>query len=215
LSLTNEPDNLANMALDTLSQLLNLDCVWIQLIADKKKKILSLAAERGFNPEIKREIAAMDMSHAISQQILGLGHVITIPDLNNDGLYGIPSFKNTGFKWLVAVPLMTYRAHGILGAASRNKKLLGKDTPNLLMTIAGLIAGALMKAQLSQGKAEPDIPAIMPILEPSNKTVPEITREETIDVVKPERPVTMTPRRNDGAFHSHTKKMEGFRRAHR
>jgi signal transduction protein with GAF and PtsI domain len=216
LSLTNEPDNLANMALDTLSQVLGVDCCWIQTIADKKQKRLALAAERGFNPEIRREIANMDMGHAFSEQILGLGQVITIPDLSNDGLYGMPSFKNTGFKWLVAVPLMTYRAHGILGAASRNRKLLHKDTPDLIMTIAGLIASALMKAQLAKGKAEPGAPVILPILVSVKKNVPETIPEETIAVIKPERPVTaQAPRRADGVFHSHSKKMEGFRKAHR
>ncbi len=44
----------------------------------------------------------MDMGHVFSEQVIGLGRIITISDLSNDGLYGIPSFRNTGFKWLVA-----------------------------------------------------------------------------------------------------------------
>ena len=215
MSLSNEPEKLANMALDTLSQVLGVDCCWIQTIADKKQKRLTLAAERGFSPEIRREIAGMDMGHAFSEQIIGLGHIITIPDLSNDGLYGIPSFRNTGFKWLVAVPLMTYRAHGILGAASHNRKLLHKDTPDLVMTIAGLIAAALTKADLSKRAPEPEKPVSDPEPELKKETTPEITAEETIIVVKPDRPLANQPAKRAGsAFHSHTKKMEIFRRSH-
>jgi hypothetical protein len=217
---------------------LGVDCCWIQTIADKKQKKLALAAERGFNPEIRREIAEMDMGHVFSQQILGLGHIITIPDLSNDGLYGIPSFKNTGFKWLVAVPLMTYRAHGIMGASSSNRKLLEKDTPDLIMTIAGLIAAALMKAQMSKGtmeikkvESEPE-PIKEPVLErepeapekipeapvnaiadetPTNITTPEIPANS----VKAETPPPVKPpERTDGVFHSHAVKMETFRKKH-
>jgi transcriptional regulator with GAF, ATPase, and Fis domain len=215
LSLSNEPEKLANMALDTLSQVLGVDCCWIQTIADKKQKKLTLAAERGFSPEIRREIAGMDMGHVFSEQVIGLGHIITIPDLSNDGLYGIPSFRNTGFKWLVAVPLMTYRAHGILGAASRDRKLLHKDTPDLIMTIAGLIAAALMKADLSKSAPEPERPVSDPTPELKKETAPEITLEETIIVVKPDRTLANQPAKHaDGAFHSHAKKMEVFRRSH-
>ena len=204
------------MALDTLSQMLGVDCCWIQTIADKKLKKLALAAERGFSPEIRREIAAIDMGHALAQQVLGLGHTITIADLSNDGLYGIPSFKDTGFKWLVAVPLMTYRAHGILGVASRNRKLLHKDTPDVIMTIAGLIAAALMKAQLSKGAAEPDAPVIAPVLEPKKETAQEKIPEETKAEIKPDRPpVKQSTKHTAGTFDGHSKKMETFRQKHR
>jgi len=202
------------MALDTLSQVLGVECCWIQTIADKKQKMLTLAADRGFSPEIRREIAAMDMGHAFSEQVIGLGHIITIPDLSNDGLYGIPSFRNTGFKWLVAVPLMTYRAHGILGAASRNRKLLHKDTPDLVMTIAGLIAAALMKAYLSKSAPEPQTAQAGPELK-KEPAAPELMPAPPVNIVKQESPPEHRPtKRTDVAFHSHAKKMEIFRRSH-
>jgi len=150
LSLSNEPDKLANMALDTLSQVLEVECCWLQTISDRRHKKLNLVAERGFSPEMRQEIGTMDLSHAFSEQIIGMGHKIVIPDLSNDGVYGLPSFKKNGYKWMVAVPLMTYRAHGILGTASRNRKLLKKDTADLIMTIAGMIAASLSKANLSR-----------------------------------------------------------------
>jgi hypothetical protein len=163
LSLSNEPDKLANMALDTVAQVLGVDCCWIQTISDRKHKKLNLAAERGFSPEMRQEIGTMDLSHSFSEQIIGLGHKIIIPDLNNDGLYGIPSFKNTGYRWLVAVPLMTYRAHGILGTASRNRKLLKKETAELIMTIAGMIATSLSKASAFHRPPAPEKPALEPV----------------------------------------------------
>jgi signal transduction protein with GAF and PtsI domain len=236
LSLSNEPDKLANMALDTLAQVLNIDCCWIQTISDRKHKKLFLAAERGFSPEMQQEIATMDLSHSFSEQIIGLGHQIIIPDLSHDGLYGIPSFKNTGYKWLVAVPLMTYRVHGILGTASRNRKLLKKDTADLIMTIAGLIATALSKANLTQPAPAPDKhagePALQvkeelktPAIKASREPLKEIKKEHKAPEKKAEEPVhaksvnipppNKPTRRPDGAFHSHAHKMEIFRKSHK
>jgi hypothetical protein len=254
LSLSNEPDKLANMALDTVAQVLGVDCCWIQTISDRKHKKLNLAAERGFSPEMRQEIGTMDLSHSFSEQIIGLGHKIIIPDLSNDGLYGIPSFKNTGYKWLVAVPLMTYRAHGILGTASRNRKLLKKETADLIMTIAGIIATSLSKAHFSRLTTAPEKPASEPVRKikeehkiqviasgepaqavkkelktPEKKVAAELTqqiKEEPKKAEKtPEAPVIIktvddsTPakpaKHADGAFHSHARKMELFRKSHR
>jgi hypothetical protein len=142
-----------------------VECCWIQTISDRKYQKLKLAAERGFSPEIRQEIGTMDMSHSFSEQIIGRGQKIVIPDLSNDGLYGLPSFRATGFRWLVAVPLMTYRVHGILGIASRNRKLLQKHTAELTMVIAGMIAASLSKAQLSHQLPEVEKPAGQPSLE--------------------------------------------------
>jgi signal transduction protein with GAF and PtsI domain len=229
LSLSNEPDKLANMALDTLLQVLSVDCCWIQTITDRKHKKLNLAAERGFNAEIRQEIGTMDMGHSFSEQIIGLGHKIIIPDLSNDGLYGMPSFKNTGYKWLVAVPLMTYRVYGILGTASRNRKLLKKDTSELIMVIAGLIATSISKAHLSRLITAPEKPIAVHSLtiheEPEAKPIKNIkdalqTKEapQTAEQMPetPQNPPLIIPaKRPDSAFHSHARKMEQFRKAHR
>jgi signal transduction protein with GAF and PtsI domain len=199
------------MALDTLARVMAIDCCWIQTINDRRQKKLRLAAERGFSPEIQQEVTVMDMNHSFSQQIIGMGHKIVIPDLANDGLYGLPSFRKTGFKWLVAVPLMTYRVHGILGTASRNRKLLKKDTADLIMTIAGLIAASLSKANFINHPPVPERPATAPTA---------ITREEPgAAMKKPAAPAGFPPvepaKRPDGAFPSHARKMEQFRKSHR
>jgi hypothetical protein len=224
------------MALDTLTSALDIECCWIQTISDRRHKELFLAAERGLSPEMRREIAAMDLGHIFSQQIIGLGHKIIIPDLTNNGTYGLPSFRKTGYRWLVAVPLMTYRAHGILGAASRHRKRLQKDTADLIMTIAGMIATALSKNRLAGGPAGPPKTvndaatgtqeAPKPAeKKPSANIPPKAKTEPKTGEKKPEIPASTRPpgspppaapaRRPENAFHSHARKMESFRKSHR
>jgi len=205
------------MALDTLSRVLEIECCWIQTISDRKHKKLLLAAEHGLSPEMRREIASVDMSHNISEQIIGLGHKIIIPDLANDGLYGLPSFRTAGYKWLVAVPLMTYRVHGILGAASRHRKRLKKDTADLIMVIAGLIAASLSKTYLSSKPSGAEKPANAPAREVKEELIPTGKKPEAAADVT--APASTQPgkhaKRSDGAFHSHARKMETFRKSHR
>jgi signal transduction protein with GAF and PtsI domain len=221
------------MALDTLTRTLDIECCWIQTISDRKRKELRLAAERGFNPEMRRDITAMDMGHGFSQQVIGLGHKIIIPDLSNDGRYGLPSFRKTGYRWLVAVPLMTYRAYGILGAASRNRKRLQKDTADLIMTIAGMIATALIKTDLAgapRGTQKAIASAAAEVKEepkpaekkPAASIIPKAKAEPKAGDKKPEIPVNtrpespppVAPPRRESAFRSHARRMESFRKSH-
>jgi signal transduction protein with GAF and PtsI domain len=200
------------MTLDTLAQVLAIECCWVQT-ADDRKKQLHLAAERGFSPEMRREITAVDMGHNFGKQIIGLGNNIIIPDLSANGSYGLPSFRAAGFRWLVAVPLMTYRVHGVLGVASRNKKKLRKDTADLIMVIAGLIGTALNKAGLSRNS---------PVL---RKTGPSTGKESRPKTAAPkegmppeaphEPPKEKAEKPAESAFSRHTSRMKAFRRGHR
>jgi hypothetical protein len=61
------------------------------------------------------------------------------------------------------VPLMTYRVYGILGAACRNKKSYDKNTTGLIMVMAGLIANALSKAELTRNFQSQPKPAVPPV----------------------------------------------------
>jgi hypothetical protein len=184
LSLTNEPDKLVNTALDTISQIMGIEGCWIQTIDDRKNQKLSLAADRGFTDEMKSEIAAMGLKHDFTGQIIGMGNKVTIPDLNNDGAYGLGSFRKAGYKWVVAVPLMTYRAWGLLGTASKNKKLLDKDTAELVMVIGGLIANAWSKAHLSErSPRRGNLPEIVEIKQDEVRVpVPAETATETTPI---------------------------------
>jgi signal transduction protein with GAF and PtsI domain len=163
------------MALDTLTQVLKTECCWVQTI-NTRKRTLALAAQRGFSQEMKAEMASLDINHRFSEQTVGLGNEIVIPDLANDGVYGFSSFRKAGFKWLVAAPLMTYRVHGVLGIASRNKKRLYKETADLTKVIAGLIGTALNKAWLSQ---KPSGPEKAPPSPEKNPASPPPSQEKT------------------------------------
>lgn len=172
-----------------------------------------------------------------------MGNKIIVPDLNSDSLYAPASFRTAGFKWLVAVPLMTYRAHGLLGAASKNRKSLEKDTPDLIMVIAGLIANALSKSHLTgsfiRRSNKPPEPAIMDtkvetkagaaeaalLTDTQTEIAPVTTTTNATPLqnsppLKGEHPsappfLKSSPKKIDPAFHAHKSKMESFRKAHR
>jgi hypothetical protein len=215
LSLTNEPEKLVNTALDTFSQVMGIECCWIQTIRGTQNQQLSLAAERGFSNDMRSEIVSMNMEHGFSRQIIGVGQKIIIPDLNNDGLYGLASFRTAGYKWLAAVPLLTYRVYGILGTASQNRKLLEKDTADLMLVVAGLIAGALSKAYLSQSAKPPGKPPEITIIAPEKTpTPPDINPEIIPDTSLLNAPPVNPPKPVDPGFQLHNQKMASFRQAH-
>jgi signal transduction protein with GAF and PtsI domain len=210
LSLSNETQKLLNMTLDTLAQVLGIECCWVQTV-DARKRLLHLAAERGFTPEMRRDITAVDMGHNFGKQIIGLGNSIVIPDLSANGRYGLPSFRAAGYRWLVAAPLMTYRVHGVLGVASRNKKRLHKETADLITVIGGLIGTALNKAGLSRSSPAPKRPE-SPGKENRPKTV--TPKEETPPAVPDKLPEEKAEKPAESAFSRHTSKMKAFRRRH-
>jgi signal transduction protein with GAF and PtsI domain len=216
LSLSNEPQRLLNMTLDTLTQVLGIECCWVQTI-NARKRSLHLAAERGFTSEMRREIAALDMGHHFSRQVVGLGNGVIAPDLSRDGRYGLKSFRAAGYKWLVAAPLMTYRVHGVLGIASRYKKRLSKETADLTMVIAGLIGTALNKADLYQKSQRPEKPQQSPhqekrqdLVDPQRK-IPPVTDNLAAPHPSSEENAIKPA---ETAFHKHARKMKTFRRLH-
>jgi signal transduction protein with GAF and PtsI domain len=209
LSLSNEPHKLLNMTLDTLVQVLEVECCWVQTI-NFTKKSLELSAKRGFTEPMQAEMALMDMGHNFTRQVVGLGDEIVIPNLSQDGRYGLASFRAAGYKWLVAAPLMTYRVHGVLGIASRQKKTLRKETADLVMVIAGLIGNALNKAGLSRQST----PAAKPESKesPKNAAVPA----EEPPPLSPSTPADKyAAKTTDSGFHGHARKMKSFRKLHR
>jgi hypothetical protein len=235
--------------------LTGIECLWIQT-SDGKNQPLLLAAERGFSDEMRAEITAMDLGHSFSGEVLGQGGKIIIPNLNHDGMYGLDTFRQAGYHWLVAVPLMTYRACGIMGIASKKKSLLDDEMPELMGVVGGLIANALIKAHLAKDFSvknkpvkTPEIPLVKPpdkalaappeaLIEPPpealkdpppaedktadiivvRKIAPAIQPEITIDVIKNTPPALSPPPETPlkhTHFHTHSRKMETFRKAHR
>jgi len=204
------------MTLDTLVRTLGTECCWVQTL-DSAKLSLHLAAERGFTPEMRREMSAMDMARGFGRQVVGLANSIVIPDLARDGRYGLKSFGAAGYRWLLAVPLMTYRVHGVLGFASRDKKRLRKETSELAMVIAGLIGTALNKAGLSGELPLPEMARQSPPVAKPQSPAASPPEKPTVNGVSPEH---RDPPREDkeklpeGTFSSHSHKMTSFRRLH-
>jgi hypothetical protein len=81
---------------------------------------------------------------------VAMGHRLVIPDLARDGSYGLDLFSQAGFRSLIAVPIRTYRTHGVLGVASRTRKRFPKESDELLTIIAGMVGTAINTAELSQ-----------------------------------------------------------------
>jgi signal transduction protein with GAF and PtsI domain len=204
------------MTLDTLVRTLGTECCWVQTL-DSSKLSLQLAAERGFNSEMRREISAMDMSQGFGRQVAGLANSIVIPDLARDGRYGLKSFGAAGYRWLLAMPLMTYRVHGVLGFASRSKKMLRKETPELARVIAGLIGTALNKAGLSGGPALTERTRQSPpeaVSQSPAAFLPEKTPAVDMPSAPQKPPLKNGPEPPEAVFSNHAHKMNTFRRLH-
>ena len=210
LSLSNEPQQLLNMTLDTLVQVLEVECCWVQTI-NARQRLLHLAAERGFSSEIRREMSSVDVARGFGRQVVGLANGIVIPDLSRDGRFGLSSFRAAGYRWLVAVPLMTYRVHGLLGVASHHKKRLRKETADLVMVIAGLIGTALNKAGLSRESPLPEKPE-----QPTEEDRPDpiSLRDEISPSAPRDPPENSVVKPAEGPFHKHAGRMNAFRRQH-
>jgi transcriptional regulator with GAF, ATPase, and Fis domain len=195
-----------------------LDCCWVQLVTLGSKK-LPLAASRGFTPAMRREMAAIDLEHRLSNEIIGLGHRVIIPNLSRDGRYDISFLKKAGFYSLIAVPIMTYRVHGMMGLAFRVRRRFDKDFTDLIAVIANLLGMALNKSALHK--------QIMPKEKPagSSQPVPPESGEDSHETPKvtvtSEKPPDITPedksdeKESRGDFGEHSRRMKIFRRSHR
>lgn len=149
LSVSNEPQQLLDMVLDTLLEVLKIDCCWVQLVSLESRK-LWLAAHRSFTPDMKQEMDSMELGRSLGNQVAGLGHKIVIADISRDREYGLSSFSKAGLRSLVAVPLRTHHTQGVMGIASRTGMRFGTEVTELLTVIASLVGMALDKARLYQ-----------------------------------------------------------------
>jgi transcriptional regulator with GAF, ATPase, and Fis domain len=217
LSLTNNPKQLLETTLDTLSEVLNTDCCWVQLVKLSSGK-LPLVSCRGLTADMQRKLASIDMEHRFSHEIVGLGHKIIINNLSRDGNYEMSLFEKAGFCSLIAVPIMTYRVHGILGMAYRARKKFGRDYADLIAVIASLIGMSLNKAILHRQSEEkhkpPDVTHAIP-QEPDIKnqgTQSVTTVSEDADTgVKPQS----RKKKQSNDFQDHVRRMRTFNNAHR
>jgi signal transduction protein with GAF and PtsI domain len=148
LALSNEPTLLIEMVLDELMGTLNIDCCWAQFVRSEDHG-LQLAAHRGFSPEMTSDMEFMGPGYTLGNHA-AMGIKVIIADLSRDGEYGLSSFEKAGFRSLVAVPMRTYRTHGVMGIASRSKKRFNIEVAELLVVIAGLVGASVNSAELSR-----------------------------------------------------------------
>ncbi|HEY97309.1 MAG TPA: GAF domain-containing protein [Dehalococcoidia bacterium] len=205
------------MALDTLTGIYKADCCWVQL-ADTGGDRLPLVASLGFTEYMKREMNLLDRNHRFSHEIIGMGHNVVIPSLNRDGKYDIPIFRKSGFRSLLAVPIMTYRIHGILGMAFRSRMKFSDDFTRLFDVIAKLLGMSLHKSMMNER-----------VLQKTNSEPVSSgearAAEDTADVsntedfpekdIQTEAATTGTEKKRDSEFHDHDRSMRLFSESHK
>lgn len=202
--------------LDTISRELKTDCCWIQLLNNGSDQ-LPLTASLGFSSDMKRGMSAMERDHLFAHEIVGIGHNVVIPNLNQDGKYAIPSFAESGYKSLLAVPIMTYRVHGILGIGYRSRKRLPEEFCKLITVIANLLGMALHKSNLNKQSLQKDPPEKpSPVTNTPARTLKEpevetesIAKEPDIQPILPDEKKEL---RN--GFSDHTRRMKRFSESH-
>jgi transcriptional regulator with GAF, ATPase, and Fis domain len=180
---------------------------------------LPLVASRGFTPDIQREIASLNKGHRFSQEIVGFGHKIIIPDLSHDNNQDLSIFEKAGFCSLVAVPVMTYRIYGVLGVAYRVRKKIDDDFPDLIAVIANLIGMAFNKFRLNEqpiGKQQPLSTShplrLESILISRDTQGVAVKSGDTADIGRTDESET---RGHNGDFHDHVRRMRAFIGSHK
>jgi hypothetical protein len=167
---------------------------------------------------MKREISSFGLEHRFNHEIVGLGHKIVISNLSKDGNYDISLFEKSGFCSLVAVPIMTYRIHGVLGAAYKVRKRVGGDFSDLLAVIASLIGMSLSKSMLHKRTTVKEKPPVTgsPLSSESSTGSSDI---QSTAVAPGEVADTMTEhkidtKKNSEDFQEHIRRMRAFYRSH-
>jgi len=205
--------------MDTLKTALRIECCWLQLISAGSDR-LTLAAAHGFTPDMMQEMAAMDLGHPFTREIVSVGNKISITDLNRTGNYHLSTFTRAGYRSLMAVPIMTYKVHGIMGVAFRSRKRFDRDYTEMLTVIANLIGMAVNKSRLSRqdwnrqemtGAGNPLPPESSPeSTDPASHPAPErgpVSNNSQLhqnETGKDEKP-----------FHDHARQMRVFRKNHK
>jgi hypothetical protein len=218
LSLTNIPERLLDATLDTLSRALGANGCWVQFISPGSGK-LTLSAYHGFSPHIHEKIAAMDLAHPLAQEVIGIGSSVTISDLTQNGHLGLSMFAEEGFVTLVAVPIFTYRVHGITGVVYRRKKRFTKDDTRLITTAASIIGLTLNKYlslkhmdDESRSRETEKLPASTVFVEEKKVEPFSLPKLETITE---DKQLETVHHNNGNGYKEHVHKMNNFRNSHR
>ena len=206
------------MALDTTSRALDLECCWVQLVSLASQD-LSLSAYRGFTPPMMDGMTALDLTHSLGKEVIGLGNTVIIPDISQDGHYDISLFEKAGFRSLIAVPVITYRVNGMMGAAYRVKQRFTKEYSGLFAAIAGITGMALNKCLLikqaddtEESQVTDRAPLAASLVEPGPVERPEPSGPEVAVTIG--HALKSKAAENESAYQEHVRRMKAFRNLH-
>ncbi len=219
LSVTNIPKHLLDMALDTISRVLDVDGCWVQLITPSRNE-LSLSACCGFTSDMQHKMATMNLDHPLGKEVVGIGNTIIIPDLSRDGHFNLSLFEEAGFRSLIAVPILTYREHGIMGTAYRATKRFSKDDSDLLTAIASVIGMAFNKCVLLEqtncsGKSHLSDKVRSSLSPPDNGERPKPEPFESGAIASSQKQKKGQDHENSETHEKHLRRMRVFRNSHK
>ncbi len=160
----------------------------------------------------------LDRDHRFIHEVIGLGHKIVIHSLSRDGKYNIPVFKKSGFRSLLAVPIMTYRIHGILGMAFRSRMKFNEDFTQLCDVIANLIGMSLHKSTLNERQIQkrPAEPADSDEMKSGdNKTEEPSVKDSSENDIQSISEITGVDKNRVNEFHDHARSMRRFNESHK
>jgi signal transduction protein with GAF and PtsI domain len=205
------------MTLETISRELKVDCGWVQLVNAGSDQ-LPLVASLGFSPSMKQRMNNIEKGNLFTHEIIGLGHNIVIPNLNRDGRYGISFFAESGYKSLLAVPIMTYRVHGILGIAYRSRVKISEDFTKMITVIANLLGMALHKSNVNTQRLPKNRPENPLSVTTSPDSIQPKTEVKT-DNINQKPDIKQVPPEKEKAlrksFSDHNRHMKLFNESHK
>jgi len=173
LSIANSPKLVLEMTLETLSQTLEIECGWIQMITVENSS-LELVAHQGFHFKERLENVILEVSDVYHREIIGLGNSLVVPNLRNDTRH-FTTLNNMGYRWLVAVPMRNHRLAGVMSIASRKKRKINGDFGEFMAAIAGL---AIMAYEKSSEKASEGEKIETPAQSIEDKSLLELETDE-------------------------------------
>ncbi len=150
LYLSHEPQQILDLVLDKLTELLSIDCCWIQLL-DEQTGELNLVNHRGLTAEMVRELASMKLGQSLTGQVAVSGQPLVISDMAAGARYNPASLTKGGLHSLAALPIGSEgRTQGVIVVSSGTKNQFTKEIVELLTVLVNHISIALDKAKLYQ-----------------------------------------------------------------
>lgn len=116
-----EPDEVVAITLDEIAKVGGVDCCWLQVV-DEKNNRLVLQGQRGFTPEMIKQMKSMKLTHGVigkavlSQKSVCIADIAAAPD------FKLTSFVSAGLHSFMAYPAVAEQTTlALFGMCSRRK----------------------------------------------------------------------------------------------